>query len=408
MAAGGLRLRTSRLGHAVLRVADRMKKRSLRIGLIGYNFMGKAHSNAWRQAPKFFDLPCDVELRTICGRSRANAESAASRLGWTQASTDWRAVVEDPEIDVVDICTPNDSHHEIALAAAAAGKAILCEKPLAMNVSQCAEMVAAVKKARVVNMICHNYRRIPAIALAKRMIERGDLGDRIYHFRARYAQDWIADPNFPLVWRLQAKIAGSGTHGDIDAHIIDLGRYLVGEIKEVCGMMETFVRERPLPAVIGGGLGAKAAKKTGRVTVDDAVAWIGRFANGALANLEATRFAYGRKNHITLEINGSKGSLVFDFEDMNRLKFYSAADPSDARGFRDILVTEDVHPYAGAWWPPGHIIGYEHTFVHAISDFVRAVHAGRSVQPTFADGLANEKVLAAVSESAKSRAWVKV
>lgn len=385
-----------------------MKKRSLRVGLIGYNFMGKAHSNAWRQAPRFFDLPCAVELHTICGRSRPNAETAAARLGWTRAVTDWRAVVEDPEIDIIDICTPNDSHHEIALAAAAAGKAILCEKPLAMNVPQCEEMVAAVKKARVVNMVCHNYRRIPAIALAKRMIERGDLGDRIYHFRARYAQDWIADPAFPLVWRLQAKIAGSGTHGDIDAHIIDLGRYLVGEIREVCGLMETFVRERPLLAETGAGLGAKASRKTGRVTVDDAVAWIGRFSNGALANLEATRFAYGRKNHITLEINGSKGSLVFDFEDMNRLKFYSAADPSDARGFRDILVTEDVHPYAGAWWPPGHIIGYEHTFVNAFADFVRAVHAGRSVQPTFADGLANEKVLAAVTESARSRSWVKV
>jgi len=386
-----------------------MKKTSpLRIGLIGYNFMGKAHSNAWRQAGKFFDLPAKVELDTICGRSAAGVAAAAEQLGWRRTSTDWRTVVADPEIDVVDICTPNDSHHEIAIEAARHGKAILCEKPLALSVAQCEEMVAAVKKAKVVNMVCHNYRRIPAMALAKKMIERGDLGDRIYHFRARYAQDWIADPSFPLVWRLQSKIAGSGTHGDIDAHIIDLGRYLVGEIKEVCGLMETFVKERPLLEEATAGLGAKAGKKTGKVTVDDAVAWIGRFRNGAIANLEATRFAHGRKNHITIEVNGSQGSLAFDFEDMNRLKFYNAADPADARGFRDILVTEAAHPYAGAWWPPGHIIGYEHTFVNTFADFVKAVVSGKSVQPTFADGLANEKVLAAVEQSARTRSWVRV
>lgn len=376
-----------------------MAKRTLNVGMIGYNFMGKAHSNAWRQAPRFFDLPADVHLHTICGRNTKSVEAARARLGWEKASTDWKAVVADPEIDIVDICTPNDSHHEIAIAAARHGKAILCEKPLAMDVAQCEDMVAAVKKAGVVNMICHNYRRIPAIAQAKRMIERGDLGDRIYHFRARYAQDWIADPNFPLVWRLQSKIAGSGAHGDIDAHIIDLGRYLVGEIQEVCGLLTTFIKERPLPDQKG---------KTGRVTVDDAVSWIGKFKNGAVANLEATRFANGRKNHITLEINGSKGSLSFDFEDMNRLKFYSTEDASDSRGFRDILVTEAEHPYIKAWWPPGHIIGYEHTFVNAFADFVHAVVAGKSVQPTFADGLQNEKVLAAISKSSKNRSWEKV
>lgn len=385
-----------------------MPKRTLNIGMIGYNFMGKAHSNAWRQAPRFFDLPADVKLHTICGRTARSVEAARDQLGWENASTDWQAVVRDPSIDVIDICTPNDSHCEIALEAARHGKAILCEKPLAMNVAQCEEMVEAVKRARVVNMVCHNYRRIPAIALAKRMIENGDLGDRIYHYRARYAQDWIADPNFPLVWRLQAKIAGSGTHGDIDAHIIDLGRYLVGEIKEVCGLMETFVKERPVLDQAGAGLGAKAGKKTGKVTVDDAVSWIGRFKNGAVANLEATRFAHGRKNHITLEINGSKGSLAFNFEDMNRLQYFNTEDPEDRRGFRDILVTEGVHPYAGSWWPPGHIIGYEHTFVNAFADFVKAVVAGRSVQPTFADGMQNEKVLTAIEQSAKTRSWVKV
>ncbi|MFV0337410.1 MAG: Gfo/Idh/MocA family protein [Chthoniobacterales bacterium] len=384
------------------------KQRSLKVGMIGYNFMGKTHSNAWRQAPKFFNLPADVELHTICGRSQKNVSQAATQLGWANASTDWKAVVENPEIDIIDICTPNDSHCEIAVAAARAGKAVLCEKPLALTVEQGKKMVDAAKQARVVNMVCHNYRRIPAIAFAKKMIERGDLGDRIYHYRARYAQDWIADPEFPLVWRLQSKISGSGTHGDIDAHIIDLGRYLVGEIKEVCGLMETFIKERPLLAEQKSGLGAKASRKKGRVTVDDAVSWVGRFKNGAIANLEATRFARGRKNHITIEINGDKGSLTFDFEDMNRLKFFNTNDPADLQGFRDILVTEEAHPYIKNWWPAGHIIGYEHTFVNTFADFITAVCGGKSVHPTFADGLANEKVLEAVSKSAKTRSWVKV
>ena len=384
------------------------KSKTLRVGMIGYNFMGKAHSNAWRQAPRFFDLPADVRLHTICGRSAEGVEKARAQLGWEKASTNWRAVVSDPEIDIVDICTPNDSHAEIALEAARQGKAILCEKVLAMNVAQAQEMVAAVKKARVVNMICHNYRRIPAIALAKRMIEDGAIGDRIVHFRARYAQDWITDPSFPLVWRLQSKIAGSGSHGDLNAHLIDAGRYLVGELKEVCGLMETFIRERPIQEAAGAGLSAKAGNKMGKVTVDDAVSWIGRFKNGAIANAEATRFAQGRKNHITIEVNGSKGSLAFNFEDMNRLEYYNAGDPADRRGFRSILVTETTQPYAGAWWPPGHIIGYEHTFVNTFADFVKAVVAGKSVQPTFEDGLQNEKVLTAINESVKTRQWVKV
>jgi len=384
-------------------------KKILRVGLIGYSFMGKAHSNAWRQAPRFFDLPADVRLHTICGRSAAGVEKARVQLGWEKASTDWRAVVSDPEIDIVDITTPNDSHAEIAIEAARNGKAILCEKTLALTVEQCREMVDAVKKARVVNMVCHNYRRIPAIALAKQMIAEGAIGDRIYHYHARYAQDWITDPNFPLVWRLQSKVAGSGSHGDIGAHIIDTARYLVGEIKEVCGLMETFIKERPLLGASSEGLSRpEASKKMGKVTVDDAVSWIGRFKNGAVANLEATRFALGRKNHITFEINGNKGSLAFNFEEMNRLEYYNAEDPADRRGFRTILVTEGVHPYAGAWWPPGHIIGYEHTFTNTFADFVRAVVAGKSVQPTFEDGLQNQKVLAAIDESAKTRQWVKV
>jgi predicted dehydrogenase len=384
--------------------------KTLNVGMIGYKFMGRAHSNAWLKAAKFFDLKATPVMKTVCGRDANGARGLAEKFGWQNVETDWRKVVEDPDIDILDINTPNDSHAEIAIAAARAGKHILCEKPLALNVAECKAMVNAVNKAGVVNMVCHNYRRIPAIALAKRMIERGDLGERIFHYRARYLQDWIVDPNFPLVWRLQSKVAGSGTHGDICAHIIDLGRYLCGEFSEVCGLMETFIKERPLPSEEGKGAGltAKAQKKMGKVTVDDTSTFIGRFKSGAVANLEATRFALGRKNGITLEINGSKGSLFFDFEDMNRLKFYSQEDGADQRGFRDILVTEGAHPYAGAWWPPGHIIGYEHTFVHTVADFVNAVVDGKSVQPTFEDGLRNQAVLEAVEKSAKNRQWVKV
>ncbi len=383
-------------------------KKVLTVGMIGYNFMGKAHSNAWRQASKFFDLPASIVMKTVCGRTAASVARAATQFGWENASTDWREVVEDPAIDIIDITTPNDSHAEIAIAAAEAGKAVLCEKPLGMNITECEAMVAAVERAGVVNMVCHNYRRIPAIALAKRMIAAGDLGDRIYHFRARYAQDWITDPSFPLVWRLQSAIAGSGAHGDINAHIIDLGRYLVGEFDQVCGTMETFIKERPVLEQSGEGLAAVAGVKMGTVTVDDAVSCIGRFRNGAIASLEATRFAPGRKNHITLEINGSGGSLAFDFEDMNRLQYYSNADPEGKRGFRDIIVTEASHPYISAWWPPGHILGYEHTFVNAFADFIEAVVAGKSAQPTFADGLENERVLAAIAESAKDGKWVRI
>ena len=371
-------------------------RRTLAVGLIGYNFMGKAHSNAWRQAPHFFDPSVGVRMKTICGRNRAAVKKAATKLGWENAQTDWRRVIDDSKIDIVDICTPNDSHCEIAIAAAQAGKAILCEKPLARNIDEAEKMVRAVKKARVVNMVCHNYRRVPAIVLAKQMIERGEIGDRIFHFRARYAQDWIVDPNFPLVWRLQSDPAGSGALGDIFSHIADLARYLIGEFREVSAAMETFVKQRPLKS---------GARKTGRVTVDDAVAMIGRFENGALASLEATRFAPGRKNSLTLEINGSAGSLFFDLEEMNRLKFFSGRDPQDRQGFRDIIVTEPSHPYIDKWWPPGHIIGYEHTFIHTMADFVKAVVDGKSVQPTFEDGLQNQRVLDAVSQSADAKRW---
>ncbi len=370
----------------------------LRVGLIGYGFMGKAHANAWRQALRFFDLPAELRLKTLCGRNRAAVQKAARIFGCEQAETNWRAVVSDPEIDIVDICTPNDTHAEIAVAAAAAGKAILCEKPLARNTAECEQMLAAVRKARVPNMVCHNYRRVPAIALAREMIAAGELGD-LYHYRARYAQDWIVDREFPLVWRLRSDVAGSGSLGDIGSHIVDLARYLVGELRDVAALTETFVKQRPLP---------ENKKRAGRVTVDDAVSVIGRFRNGAVASLEATRFAPGRKNGLTLEINGSRGSLRFDLEKLNRLQFYDATLRSDRSGFRDILVTEKEHPYIAHWWPPGHLIGYEHSFVHTIADFVSGIVSRRTVAPDFRDALANQRVLDAISESARRRCWMKV
>ena len=385
--------------------------RTLRVGMIGCGFMGKAHSNAWRQVPHFFPLKARVEMHTICGRDRARVEADRGLLGWQFAVTDWREVVESPLIDIVDINTPNDSHAEIAIAAARAGKHVLCEKPLALNVKQAEAMFAAAQKAKVVHMVCHNYRRVPAIALARRMIGEGAIGE-IYHFRARYAQDWLADPEYPLKWRLDKGVSGSGALGDLNVHIIDLARYLVGEFKEVSGLMHTFIKERPLIGASGKGQGQapKAIEKKGKVTVDDAATFIGRFDNGALANLEATRVALGRKCHIAVEINGSRGSLYFDFEDMNRLKFFNNDDPKDRQGFRDVLVTQPngIHPYIAHWWGAGHVLGYEHSFIHAVADFVNACVEGKPVHPTFEDGVKNQQVLEAVELSAKKGQWVKV
>ena len=406
--------------------------KTLRVGLIGYGFMGKAHSNAWRQAPHFFPLKARLELHTICGRNSAAVQTARAQMGWQFAATDWREVVESPLIDLVDISSPNDSHAEMAIAAARAGKHVLCEKPLAMDVKQAEAMLAAVQKAKVTHMVCHNYRRVPAIALAKKMIAEGAIG-QIYHYHARYAQDWLVDPEAPMRWKLQKQFSGSGAHGDINVHIIDLARYLVGEFKEVSGLMHTFVKERPLtegpqalallpqhrqprsPPKASRGKPPDAAaanrhQKLGKVNVDDTSLLFGRFENGAIANLEATRYAAGRKNHMTFEINGSKGSLCFNFEDMNRLGYCETASAPDRQGFRDILVTQvgGVHPYVGNWWRPGHAIGYEHTFIHSVADFVNACVDGKPVQPSFEDGLKNQRVLQAVEKSAETRKWVEV
>ena len=385
--------------------------KTLRIGMVGYGFMGKAHSNAWRQVAHFFPLKAHIELHTICGRNAAKVQAARAQLGWQTAATDWREIVESPLVDIIDICTWNDSHAEIAIAAARAGKHVLCEKPLALNVKQAEAMLAAAQKAKVVHMVCHNYRRVPAIALARKMIVEGAIGE-IYHYRARYAQESLVDPDYPLKWRLQKNISGSGAHGDINSHLIDLGRYLVGEFKEVCGLMHTFVKERPLleQTTKKPGTTDKAVRKLSLVTVDDAALFIGRFENGALANLEATRYALGRQNRIEIEINGSKGSLYFDFEDMNRLKFFDSASPPDRQGFRDILVLQPdgAHPYVGHWWRAGHPLGYEHTFVHTMADFVNACVDGKPVHPTFEDGLENQQVLEAVEQSVKTGRWVRL
>jgi predicted dehydrogenase len=366
------------------------KRRTLSVALVGTKFMGRAHSNAWRQAPRFFDLPADIRMAAICGRDHAGTRRAAKTLGWERAVYDWKSITADPNIDIVDICTPNDSHTEIAVAAARAGKAILCEKPLARDSIEARKMVDAVKRSRVPNMVCFNYRRVPAVALAKQMTNAGEIGDRIYHFRARYAQDWIADEDFPMVWRLQSKIAGSGALGDIGAHIIDLARFLVGEITGVWAVNETFVKRR-----------RTKNRSYAEVNVDDAVSVVGKFKNGAMLNLEATRFARGRKNQLSFEINGSRGSLIFDLEKMNRLQFYDARDSGHTRGFREIIVTESNHPYIKNWWPAGHIIGYEHSFVHTIADFVNAVVTRKHIQPDFADGLKTQRVLDLIQRAAR-------
>lgn len=375
-----------------------MAKRKLNVAMIGYDFMGRAHSNAWRQVPHFFeDAPFEPVLKVVVGRTEAKVAEARERLGFAEHATDWREVLARPDIDIVDICTPGDSHAEIAIAAAEAGKTILCEKPLANSLADAERMLAAVRKAGVVHMLCHNYRRCPAVALAKQLIDEGQLG-RIHHYRGVYLQDWIVDPSFPRVWRLEKARAGSGSLGDILSHTMDLSRYLVGEPVEVSGLLKTFVTERPLP----GGPPGKLAP----VDVDDSAQALVKFASGAVGYYEGTRFAPGRKNYNRLEINGAKGSLVWDLERMNELDVYIESGPQS--GFRTISVTDGKHPYMAAWWPPGHIIGYEHSFTHTVYDLLRAIAAGVSPAPNFEDGLQNQRVLDAIERSAISGQWQKI
>ncbi|MFH8655906.1 Gfo/Idh/MocA family protein [Streptomyces afghaniensis] len=379
-------------------------KPPLRVGMVGYAFMGAAHSQGWRTAGRVFDLPLNPVQAAICGRDATAVRAAADRHGWASTETDWRALVERDDIDLVDICTPGDSHAEIALAALAAGKHVLCEKPLANTVEEATSMVRAAEEAHrrgQVAMVGFNYRRVPATALARRMVAEGRLG-ALRHVRVTYLQDWLVDPQFPLTWRLRKEQAGSGSLGDLGAHIIDLAQYLVGErLAGVSALTETFVRQRPLPTGATSGLSAVSAAGTGEVTVDDAALFTARFPSGALASFEATRYATGRKNALRIELNGERGSLAFDLERLNELSFHDGTEPGAEAGFRRILVTEPEHPYLDAWWPPGHGLGYEHTFVHQARDLVHAIAEGRRPEPSFADGLQVQRVLAAVEESAE-------
>lgn len=372
--------------------------RDINVALIGYAFMGKAHSNAWRQVTSFFSPRLRPRMKVLCGRTPADVEAAARTFGWDEAATDWREVIARPDIDLVDISTPDASHAEIAIAAAKAGKAVLCEKPLATSSRDAERMLAAVERAGVPHMICHNYRRVPAVALAKQLIAGGRIG-KVRHFRGTYLQDWIVDPMFPRVWRLDRKQTGAGALGDIGSHVVDLARYLAGEIAEVAGATETFVKRRPMP----GDASRRAA-----VTVDDAAVAAVRFANGALGTIEATRMAPGRKNYNRFEINGSAGSIAFDLERLNELEVYFEDDPPDLRGFRTVLVTEGSHPFISAWWPPGHVIGWEHTFVHMVYDLLEAMADRRVPSPNFEDGVRNQRVLDAIERSSRTRRWVRV
>jgi len=383
----------------------------LGIAMIGHAFMGAAHSQAWRVAPHFFDLPVRPVMSVLAGRDADRTRAAAERLGWAEATSDWKSVLERDDVHVVDICTPGDTHAEIAVAALDAGKHVLCEKPMANTVAEAVAMAEAAERAArrgVRAMVGFSYRRVPALGLARDLVAQGRLG-RIHHVRAQYLQDWIVDPAAPLSWRLDKEKAGSGALGDIGAHIVDATQFILGDtISEVMGTLVTFVPERPLASAHSGLSGTAATGQTGPVTVDDAALFLARFGSGALGSFEATRFANGRKNALRIEINGSAGSLAFDFEDMNVLQFFDGTEDAAVAGFRRIMVTEPEHPYVAAWWPAGHGLGYEHAFTHQAVDFVRAVAEGTDPAPSFADGLQVQRVLAAVEDSAASGSWQQV
>ncbi|MFC7932237.1 Gfo/Idh/MocA family protein [Streptomyces cinereoruber] len=381
---------------------------ALGIGMVGYAFMGAAHSQGWRTAGRVFDLPLRPVLAAVAGRDADAVRAAARRHGWAAAETDWRALIARDDVQLVDICTPGDSHAEIAIAALEAGKHVLCEKPLANSVAEAEAMTAAAGAAAArgrIAMVGFNYRRVPALAYARGLVAEGRLG-ALRHVRVTYLQDWLVDPDFPLTWRLEREHAGSGALGDLGAHAVDLAQYLAGEpLVGVSALTETFVRERPLLAGAATGLSSAPAGGThGRVTVDDAALFTGRLASGALASFEATRMAAGRKNALRLEINGERGSLAFDLERLNELSFHDHTEPAVTAGFRRVLVTEPGHPYLEGWWPPGHALGYEHTFAHQARDLVHAVATGTAPAPSFADGLQVQRVLAAVEESARNAA----
>ena len=380
----------------------------INVALIGHQFMGKAHSNAYRQLERFFPGRYRFRMKVLCGKAcSTELEATARQFGWEEFDCEWERVMARKDIDVVDISTPGYLHHPMALAAAATGKHIICEKPLANSLAEANEMLRAVEKAGVKHYVNYNYRRVPAVAYAKRLIEEGRVGD-VYHYHGSYLQDWIIDPSFPLVWRLEKKHAGSGALGDIAAHASDLAQYLNADITEVVGQMTTFIKERPLPGDGSGAWGAKGKSGKGKVTVDDDSNFLAQFKNGSIGVFESSRFAGGRRNFNNFQIYGSKGSLAWNMERMNELEVYDRTEASVNQGFKNIMVTEAEHPYVGAWWPPGHIIGYEHTFVHALWDFLSCLEEDRMPEPSFREGVKVQAVLDAVERSAKSKKWVKV
>ncbi|WP_026464416.1 Gfo/Idh/MocA family protein [Adhaeribacter aquaticus] len=378
-----------------------MKK--LNVGLIGYKFMGRAHSNAWIKAPLFFDTPSKPILKVACGRHEESLKEFAQKWGWEETEVDWKKLITRQDIDIIDIALPQHLHYEIAIAAAKEGKHIFCEKPMAMNLKQAEEMLKVCEDNKVTHYLNHNYRRVPAIALAKNIIESGHLGT-IFHWRGAYLQDWIVDPEFPLTWQLQKETAQAGPQWDLNSHSVDLAQYLIGDIKSVSCLTSNFIKERPLAVESSSGnLSAEAKEgERGEVTVEDAALMMVEFENGAIGSFEASRFATGRRNHNTFEIYGSKGSLIFDLENMNELLFYSNEDPQGMQGFRKILATDATHPYVKNWWPAGHTIGYEHTFIHAVVDFLDAIAENKTIEPNFKDGIKTLQVLEAGLLSAQT------
>ena len=375
-----------------------MAKKQLNIGLVGYGFMGRTHSNAFLQAGRFFDLPYKPVLKAVCARNPERAQAFAENWGYESVETDWRKLVERDDIDLIDIASPNDTHAEIAIAAAKAGKIVMCEKPLGRTAEEAMAMVEAVESANVANMVWYNYRRVPAVTLLKHLIDEGRFG-RIFHYRAKFLQDWTISQDLPQggegLWRLDASVAGSGVTGDLLAHNIDTALWLNGAITEVSAMTETFIKERK-------------HNLTGEITpvgIDDASLFMCRFANGSLASFEATRYARGHKALYTLEINGENASAIWDLHDLHRIQYFDHRDESQLRGWRSIHITDSDHPYMNRWWVPGLQIGYEHTFTHQVADFLEALGEGKSAAPTFRDGLATDYVTDAVLKSAQSRQW---
>ncbi|MFJ2506760.1 Gfo/Idh/MocA family protein [Arthrobacter citreus] len=375
--------------------------------MIGHGFMGAAHSQGWRVAPRFFDLPAAPEMTLLVGRDASRAEAAARKWGWEETETDWRAAVARDDIDVIDIVTPGASHAEIAIAALEAGKHVLCEKPLANTLEEAEAMAAAAERAAGKAMVGFTYRRVPAASFARDLVQSGAIGE-IRQVRAVYLQDWLVDPEAPLTWRLQKDAAGSGALGDLGAHAVDLAQFITGQkITSVSGTLNTFVHERPLLGE-ASGLAGTGTEERGPVTVDDLALFNSRFDGGAMGSFEATRMSTGRKNALRVEVAGSRGAVSFDLEKMNSLGFYDATAPATRQGFTDIMVTEPEHPYMSAWWPTGHMLGYEHGFTHQVRDFVEAIAAGRQPEPSFADGLQVQKVLSGVERSAANEStWTK-